>query len=80
MVVSWHNKGTCLNILNMRRNILNFFIITDILFSPLFEIYGTPCWTRTNDPRFRRPLLYSTELMGHIMVQIVGLEPTTPCL
>ena len=28
--------------------------------------YGTPCWTQTNDTWLRRPLLCSTELMGHI--------------
>lgn len=28
--------------------------------------YGTPCWIQTNDTWLRRPLLYSTELMGYM--------------
>jgi hypothetical protein len=31
----------------------------------LKENYGTPCRNRTCDTRFRKPVLYPTELRGH---------------
>ena len=38
--------------------------------------YGDPDWIRTSDHMLRRHVLYPTELRGHNMVRLVGLEPT----
>ena len=40
------------------------------------EINGAPEEIRTPDPRFRKPLLYPTELQAH-MVGVVRFELTT---
>ena len=39
---------------------------------------GDPGGIRTPDPRLRRPLLYPTELLDHIILErAMGIEPTT---
>ena len=41
-------------------------------------ILGDPGGIRTPDPRLRRPLLYPTELLDHIILErAMGIEPTT---
>ncbi len=34
------------------------------------QIAGAPGRTRTRDPRFRKPLLYPTELQAHFVVSL----------
>lgn len=53
--------------------------INCVFYAALFTSYnkiGTPNWIRTNDLRFRRPLLYSTELLEY-MVEPSGIKHTT---
>ena len=39
---------------------------------------GDPGGIRTPDPRLRRPLLYPTELLDHMILErAMGIEPTT---
>ena len=43
-------------------------------------LHGDPGGIRTPDPRLRRPLLYPTELLNHIVKLVeraMGIEPTT---
>ena len=41
-------------------------------------ILGDPGGIRTPDPRLRRPLLYPTELLDHMILErAMGIEPTT---
>jgi hypothetical protein len=34
------------------------------------DLAGTPGWTRTSDPRLRRPLLYPAELRARVMHKV----------
>ena len=40
---------------------------------------GAPGGIRTPDRRFRRPMLFSTELPGHV-ARGLGIEPSSPAL
>ena len=42
-------------------------------------VIGAPGGIRTPDRRFRRPMLYSTELPGHV-ARGLGIEPSSPAL
>ena len=53
---------------NTRNKQIDFIVLTS-------QAYGTPERIRTSDTRFRKPLLYPTELREHIGIVHLGFTP-----